>query len=343
MDSIYCGMKESLPAPVKSRAQLHAINTVTIGTLAAQFLTRDGVIGKIDGVFDRTANILTPDNELLTLARIDVSNSPVTIILNLPIDVDITSLDIRNEAEVFKSGSSVYVRGSGVIINLKGTTLWRTERPIKTKLTVKEIFSNLSVAKSVGVTFGEYGGIADILAHYDELVKDGAVDGQELNPFSRYALPRIGALMKAVPDRNIGALTVAVKGLIGLGHGLTPSGDDVLAGFMNSILQVAEAFGGDIAYAWEINQAIVSMVDGQTTFLSAKSLEYAARGESPELVYNLIAAIVAGTEEQVESAALALLEVGHFSGTDMLLGILLGIHVALTYLVKTTSQKTMTG
>ena len=98
MDAIYGGMKESLPAPVKSGAQFCILNTVTIGATAAQLLTRDGVIGKIDGVFDRTVNILTRDNELLTLARIDVGNSPVTIILNLPSDVDITSFDIDNEA-----------------------------------------------------------------------------------------------------------------------------------------------------------------------------------------------------------------------------------------------------
>jgi hypothetical protein len=178
------------------------------------------------------------------------------------------------------------------------------------------------------------------MAYYDEIVKGDTVNGQELNPFSRHALPRIIALIKAVPDRNIDAVANAVKGLIGLGHGLTPSGDDVLAGFMISLLLVTEAFDGEIAHAREINQTIISMVDGQTTFLSEKSLEYAAQGESPELVYNLLLAIVTGTEEQVESATLALLEVGHFSGTDMLFGILLGFHVALTYLVKTASQKT---
>ena len=338
--TIHGGMKESLPAPVKSGAQFCILNTVTIGATAAQLLTRDGVIGKIDGVFDRTVNILTRDNEILTLARIDVGNSPVTIILNLPPDVGITSFDIDNEAEVVKSGSSVYVLGSDVIINLRGATLWRIERPIKIKLTVIEICRNCDIAKNVGVKYGKHGGLADIMAYYDEIVKGDTVNGQELNPFSRHALPRIIALIKAVPDRNIDAVANAVKGLIGLGHGLTPSGDDVLAGFMISLLLVTEAFDGEIAHAREINQTIISMVDGQTTFLSEKSLEYAAQGESPELVYNLLLAIVTGTEEQVESATLALLEVGHFSGTDMLFGILLGFHVALTYLVKTASQKT---
>ena len=322
-------MKESLLIPDKFNVHLQAVEAITIGSAAAKLINKEGMIGKICGVFNRTANILSGDNELLTLARNDVCNGPVTILLDIPASINIPALGFEMEAEVVKSGEVIHIRGSNVIINLGQATLWKAGRQLKMSLPIKDIMRNCDVAKDIGRKYGKRGGISGLLVHYDALVKGETIDEQGLNLYSRHALPRITTLIKAVQTRNPGDVNISVKGLIGLGPGLTPSGDDMLMGFMSSLLLVTEVLDGDIACIRELNQVIISTVDGRTSLLSRKSLEYAALGEIPELTHNLIAAIAAGTEEQVEKAAFPLLTVGHCSGTDMLLGILLGFHVAL--------------
>src|SRR5260370_13795935 len=60
--------------------------------------------------------------------------------------------------------------------------------------------------------------------------------------------------------------------LVGSGPGLTPSGDDVLAGFLVG----AAAFGLDVA---ALREAVADLAPGRTTALSAALLWHAVRGE----------------------------------------------------------------
>jgi hypothetical protein len=103
----------------------------------------------------------------------------------------------------------------------------------------------------------------------------------------------------------------------------------MVMGFMLGLLLIAEALGGDVCYVRDVNRLIASGVGGRTTFLSQKLLEYAALGEATEPVHNVIETIASGTQEEVEEAAVKLLAVGHCSGTDTLLGILLGSRVGI--------------
>ena len=193
----------------------------------------------------------------------------------------------------------------------------------------KDIIGNCDVAKDMVEKYGKHGGLSDLFEHIEALVRREIIDSQEFNIYAKKAVPYITMLTSAVLARNLGDVDTSVSGLIGLGPGLTPSCDDMLMGFMSSLLFVTEALGGDSDYAREVNQTIISFVDGHTTLLSQRLLEYAARGEAPELVSNLVEAIATGTEEQVKKDASKLLAVGHSSGTDTLLGVLLGFGVAV--------------
>jgi Protein of unknown function (DUF2877) len=99
-----------------------------------------------------------------------------------------------------------------------------------------------------------------------------------------------------------------VAGLLGRGPGLTPLGDDVLAGALVALVAAGSPAAPRLA-AVVLNEAF-----RRTTFVSAALLWYAARGECvPEL-----AAALAGAP----GAADALLRVGHSSGAGLAHGIL---------------------
>lgn len=121
-------------------------------------------------------------------------------------------------------------------------------------------------------------------------------------------------LTRAVRCVDRGDLDGAVDALAGLGPGLTPAGDDALAG----ILLVLGAYD---------RAAAVGAADrARTNDIARAFLAWAARGQSIEPVHRLLAAGDAGRA----SAALAdLLRFGHSSGADLAFGLRVGLRALI--------------
>jgi hypothetical protein len=105
---------------------------------------------------------------------------------------------------------------------------------------------------------------------------------------------------------------VAVAGLLGRGAGLTPAGDDALAG----ALLVAHALGTGTALSDAVRARL-----GATTAVSAALLDAAADGYAARPVVILVDAAVAGDPDAVRRALPAVLAIGHTSGADTVTGI----------------------
>jgi hypothetical protein len=131
---------------------------------------------------------------------------------------------------------------------------------------------------------------------------------------SRLLAPLGAASEGAAVDGSI------VARLLGRGPGLTPSGDDLLAGFLVG----AHAFGVPAAGQ---RRAAADLAPAATTALSAALLWHAARGQCIDEVADLAAALagrgIAGP------ATRRLLAVGHSSGAALAWGLVLAAECAL--------------
>lgn len=114
-----------------------------------------------------------------------------------------------------------------------------------------------------------------------------------------------------------GDLVGAAGVLVGRGPGLTPAGDDVLAG----LLFVSRLLGGP-----EAEGRLEYIAHGaRTTLISRAFLVWAARGQAIAPVHDLLDAAVAGHRGLARRAAEALERVGESSGADFALGLRWGI------------------
>jgi hypothetical protein len=106
--------------------------------------------------------------------------------------------------------------------------------------------------------------------------------------------------------------------LLGAGSGLTPSGDDILAGF----LVAARSF--ELAID-RLRAAVLAEARDRTTDLSAALLAHASRGESIPQVNALLAALCAPPTPaaQLDRAVAGLIRVGHTSGVALATGVAL--------------------
>jgi uncharacterized protein DUF2877 len=152
--------------------------------------------------------------------------------------------------------------------------------------------------------------------------------GAGKTPLARIARPRLarfeswllGALeTDSVP---ITASVAPVTDLVGLGPGLTPSGDDVLIG----ALALLDALAENKAHA-ALARAVAAIPHGSTSALSECLLKTAAAGHLGADLCCAVSAVVSGA---VEEAVAAIRKIGHGSGWDMMGGILTTLRAVAT-------------
>lgn len=137
------------------------------------------------------------------------------------------------------------------------------------------------------------------------------------------------AMLTALMSDDLDNALVMGKNLVGLGPGLTPSGDDWLA----ALAHIAALEGSPLACYRPILGEIVSFSQANTSQMGHAVLLRAMEGYQAQCVARVIVAITGG--QKVEPAARALLAYGHTSGRDTLLGLVDAIQLSLRLLRRT--------
>jgi hypothetical protein len=115
----------------------------------------------------------------------------------------------------------------------------------------------------------------------------------------------------------------AVGDLIGLGPGLTPAGDDYLAGYLAALLHIAADNPHATVARTLVSDAINAVGPGSTHPMSAFLLDEYRAGMIPDFLSMCLRALRrASTEEHLRTCVLRVLDHGASSGTEMMLGIL---------------------
>ena len=115
----------------------------------------------------------------------------------------------------------------------------------------------------------------------------------------------------AAADRGGVNLLDAICGLVGLGPGLTPSGDDLLTGAVLLLDALAHR------HHKALQRALLRVPPDLTSALSLCLLRAAAEGHASEMAHRTVSSLVTG---DVDAAITAVRTIGHSSGWDMLAG-----------------------
>lgn len=124
-------------------------------------------------------------------------------------------------------------------------------------------------------------------------------------------------------------LAAAAKSLVGRGSGLTPEGDDYLAGAVAAIRVLGEAVGHTRGISMLERSAplLARLADARTTTFSAALIRYALRGQVAEPAGRFLRAIAG--RGNIEKTHAGLQNVGHSSGPALAAGIVLGAQALL--------------
>ena len=159
---------------------------------------------------------------------------------------------------------------------------------------------------------------------------------------ARTALPAVAELVQGVCEPDSESVDAAVRKLIGLGPGLTPSGDYLPAALMVGLRAALDPASTARSGGWgaherpdgpvmnHLTQSVLKHSVHGTNLISGVLLRYAAPGTGSRNFHRLVNVLLQPWHtSQHLTAALAVASAGHTSGWDYLSGVLLGISLGL--------------
>lgn len=161
---------------------------------------------------------------------------------------------------------------------------------------------------------------------------DILVNGKEteyLTEELRFAWQYIPTVQRALTEKNVADIVSCLLPFMGLGRGLTPSGDDLIAGVLLALNRYPTQVCPGLPRQ-DLNRILIQNARKQTTRLSANIIEQAANGLADERLLKALDGIMTG-ENAVETSIHEICHLGHSSGVDTLTGITLALTVNSYY------------
>ncbi len=143
-------------------------------------------------------------------------------------------------------------------------------------------------------------------------------------------LEAVSAVADACIHHDGKAMVQAGRELIGLGPGLTPSGDDYLGAALFALSEMELAYPGLCRWRLAPCRELVAMAQAQTNWISHTIMGDMAEGHAAEPLHRFVLRMLrdpepAGALDELPN----LLKIGHSSGWDMLTGAVTGMLVAM--------------
>jgi hypothetical protein len=114
--------------------------------------------------------------------------------------------------------------------------------------------------------------------------------------------------------------------LVGLGPGLTPSGDDYLGGLLFTAHRLKAAYPTEFSWGAGPVLDFLYRARPQTNRISHTILSDLAHGHGPEPLHDLVNSLLQAEKARpLLSSVDRLIGIGHTSGWDMLAGVLTGM------------------
>jgi len=279
-------------------------------TLVATRLTSDvgarlrSLAGRVRSVHRAAIYLdVASPRSLVVIAVDDVGGVPGGILVTGIADLRETG--IRPGMAVVPSARGVSIPAAAIEIDATNAIRWSATLPPAARLRpTPELDRTVAVARRLAAAHACPGGLAPAIPG----------TGREIDPWQARAAHLINRQLAALATGDaITAERLTVE-LIGLGVGLTPSGDDYLVGLLAGL----DATDDPIRH--ELASAITAQVDLRTTAIGAAALRHAAAGAFAERLHDMLIALARGSLD-LATAIERVMAYGATSGGDTLVGL----------------------
>jgi uncharacterized protein DUF2877 len=282
------------------------------GVLAREFC-QSVALANVEAVFERSFYLRSGD-EFICIGESEIGNGPITLIGNLG---PLSNLELQPGHSAAVCDRHIVI-GNSIRLTLDQSESWRSPPWPICPSPIRLIDTCAALAWRAAIDAPE-----ESLARHVSAIPQTS---RRQRPLARIARPRIAIFehwLSAVLDARhvrVMAFEEAIQGLIGLGPGLTPSGDDFLVGAL-ALLDAIDERDAHVALA----RAIIDTLPGSTAPLSACFLRAATAAYVGENLHRAVSSVIAS---DVDAAMAAVENIGHGSGWDLMAGITTTLRVA---------------
>jgi len=259
----------------------------TAGKSALNFIesySEGETIGETVKVFENTVYLKTGHDDLICLTSKDVK-APMNLNLNTP--VDFLKLDCISKKAI---RTPTGLKLETIVFDTKNSKIYPTTKDYEMKngLRNRILFSvdEINLLDTLG----------SILDNH--------------SPFFNELSYSIRSISESTQKRDLMKLSNQLSGIVGLGNGFTPSGDDFIVGFLfclNRILSSSNHKHGKF------------VIMGNTNWASKKFIDYSQNGIVIEPLEVFVNFLLSG-ENEIKSSLMDLIQVGKSSGIDASIG-----------------------
>lgn len=267
--------------------------------------------GIVHSVFDKAVNLqCAASADLYTLMADGMDDGPNTLVVEVP---GFQAIGVMVGDDAVAVDGALSIRGK-VTVALTHAAEWRMTAPVRT-CGSDALRVRLTAARAHIERYGTRGGMIP------------AQSGPAISGVTSEMLRHAGdQLLDAVKRQDLAAALTHAGQLIGLGPGLTPSGDDFLVGLL-AALNATEPLAPAIQ---DFCAGVVPMSKANTNAISHAAIKMAAQGKVRDSVARLASELLGKHQGQFRPALDDVLRIGSSSGTDIAWGLVCGLEAALT-------------
>lgn len=269
--------------------------------------------GVIHSVFNRTVNILCDSGEIYTIAAEELDNAPNTLRVT---ELFSNQPKLLVKTPVFSQKGRLVI-GDIAAINTRNAKEWHYPT---INFPEKQEYSNIRIRVE---QLNEW--LSQVENHGGYLLNNTQRTKYE-QMIHTMLLKESEQLLAYLKEKQLFQAMKQLNRVIGLGPGLTPSGDDFLVGL--ALIFTTTNYPYHSLKQWLINSR--NEMKKRTNIISFSALDWAIKGEARERIGSFLNELFYGEDENaLKSKMLAVLAIGSTSGGDMLTGMLAGIKLTM--------------
>ncbi len=283
-----------------------AAQAIAIGAVAKRELD-SALFGRVTAVFERSL-YLEVNGSWICLADANLGFGPLTVSVNSKYGREwINSFSVGKLVKLSPVGISI---DNSTIISTKGVRSWQPQKgPSWSK---NSLISGLGTLENLAQAKVPAEGLGLFLFECPERFPASEVSRAALNSIrilKNWLKKSFEFQMSITPDKD------AVAVLLGLGPGLTPSGDDFLGGMLIALYVCEEKL-----VQMQLYTQVEYMLD-ITGPVSRAHLKAAALGQGSHTLHQVLNKLLEGNDTLLEPGIDAINQIGHTSGWDVLAGV----------------------
>jgi len=262
----------------------------TAGKSALNFIesySEGETIGETVKVFENTVYLKTGHDDLICLTSKDVK-APMNLNLNTP--VDFLKLDCISKKAI---RTPTGLKLETMVFDTKNSKIYPTTKDYEMKngLRNRILFSvdEINLLDTLG----------SILDNH--------------SPFFNELSYSIRSISESTQKRDLMKLSNQLSGIVGLGNGFTPSGDDFIVGFLFCLNRI-------LSYSNHRDAKFV--ITGNTNWASKKFIDYSQNDIVIEPLEVIVYFLLSG-ENETKFSLMDLVQVGKSSGIDASIGVII--------------------